>query len=172
MYHWLAVMRRNLDGRVCPTGGGPADKQRQFEVLTLHLAGDVYHLVERRSNQTAESDHVRLFRRGAFEDLFAGDHHPHVDHLIVITGKHDADDVLANIVNVALDRCEDDFSLRLDLLARCSHRNFLGLHERRQVRHSLFHHTGRLDHLGQEHLARAEQIADHAHAGHQRAFDH
>ena len=47
----------------------------------------------------------------------------------------------------------------------------LGLHERHQVGHGLLHHPGRLHHLGQEHLARAEQVADHVHAVHQRAFD-
>ena len=40
-----------------------------------------------------------------------------------------------------------------------------------QVGHGLLHDTRRLHHLRQEHLARAEQIADHVHAGHQRAFD-
>ena len=37
--------------------------------------------------------------------------------------------------------------------------------------HGLLHHARRFHHLGQEHLARAEQIADHVHAVHQRAFD-
>jgi hypothetical protein len=41
-----------------------------------------------------------------------------------------------------------------------------------QVGHGLLHHARRLHHLGQEHLAGAEQVADHVHAGHQRAFDH
>ena len=33
-----------------------------------------------------------------------------------------------------------------------------------QVGHRLLHHAGRLDHLGQEHLAGAEEVADHVHA--------
>jgi hypothetical protein len=40
------------------------------------------------------------------------------------------------------------------------------------VCHGLLHHAGRLDHLGQEHLARSEQIPYYSHAIHQRAFDH
>ena len=40
------------------------------------------------------------------------------------------------------------------------------------MRHGLFHHAGRFDHLRQEHLAAAEQVADDIHAVHQRAFDH
>ena len=106
--HRLAVVRRNLDGRVRPAGGCSADEQRQLETLALHLAGHVHHLVERRRDQAAEADHVRLLRLGAFEDLFAGDHHPHVDDLVVIAGEHDADDVLADVVNVAFDGGEHD----------------------------------------------------------------
>ena len=40
------------------------------------------------------------------------------------------------------------------------------------MRHGLLHHAGGFHHLRQEHFAGAEQIAHHAHAGHQRAFDH
>ena len=90
---------------------------------------------------------------------------------IVVAGKNDADDILADVVNVTLHRCEQDFSLRLDHMAGGSHGRLLGFHERRKVRDSLLHHPGRLDYLGQEHLARSEQITHHAHAVHQRAFD-
>ena len=48
----------------------------------------------------------------------------------------------------------------------------LGLLEKRlQVGDGLLHHPGALDHLGQEHLAGAEEIADGVHAVHQRPFD-
>ena len=40
-----------------------------------------------------------------------------------------------------------------------------------QVGDGLLHHPGALDHLRQEHLARAEEVADDVHAVHQRAFD-
>src|SRR4029077_33055 len=169
--HWLAVVWCNLDGGVRPARGCPANEQRQLKPLTLHLARHVHHLVERRRDQAAESDHVRLLRLGAFEDLFAWDHYAHVDHFIVIAGKYDPDDVLANVVNVPLDRRENNLSLRLDHLARCSHRNFLGFHERSEVRHGLLHHTRRLDHLRQEHFAGSEKITHHAHTGHEWAFD-
>ena len=45
------------------------------------------------------------------------------------------------------------------------------LHEWREPCDRFFHHARRLDHLRQEHLARAEEVADNAHAIHQRAFD-
>ena len=43
------------------------------------------------------------FGDGRFEDLLAGDHHAEVDHLEVVAAEHDADDVLADVVDVALD---------------------------------------------------------------------
>ena len=64
-------------------------------------------------------------------------------------------------MHVALDRGEHDLSLRLDFLARRQHGRLFGFHERRQVSHGLLHHARRLDHLGQKHLARSEQVADH-----------
>ena len=48
---------------------------------------------------------------------------------------------------------------------------FLRFHERRQVGDGLLHHARRFHDLREEHLARAEEIADDAHAVHQRAFD-
>ena len=48
----------------------------------------------------------------------------------------------------------------------------LGLHERQQVGHRPLHGARALDHLRQEHLAGAEQVADDLHAVHQRPFDH
>ena len=47
----------------------------------------------------------------------------------------------------------------------------LGFQVRREVGHRLFHHAGGFDHLRQEHFARAEEVAHHVHAVHQRAFD-
>ena len=45
------------------------------------------------------------------------------------------------------------------------------LHERLQVRDRRLHRPCALDHLRQEHLSRAEQLADDLHAVHQRPFD-
>ncbi len=132
----------------------------------------MHHLVERRRDQTAQADQVRLFRFGPFEDLLAGDHDSHVDHLIVVAGQHHADNVLTNIVNVTLDRGQHDLPLRLDHLAGRNHRRLFGLHERRQVRHRFLHYPGGLHHLRQEHLSSAEQITHHAHAVHQGPLDH
>lgn len=51
------------------------------------------------------------------------------------------------------------------------HFGLLSLHEWEEVGDGLLHHASRLHHLRQEHLARTEEIADDAHALHERAFD-
>ena len=46
MHHGITVVRRNLDGSVSPARRSSADEQRDGEVLPLHLAGHVHHLIE------------------------------------------------------------------------------------------------------------------------------
>ena len=83
---------------------------------------DMDHLVERRRDEAAEADHVCLLLFGACEDLFAGDHDAKVDDIVVVARKHDADNVLADVVDIAFDGREDDLALRFDDLARGFHR--------------------------------------------------
>ncbi len=115
---------------------------------------------------------IRLLLAGAIEDLLARDHHAHVDDLVVVAGEHHAHDVLADVVDVALHRGEDDLALRPLHLSGGGHGSLLGLHERRQVGDRLLHHARGFDDLGEEHLARPEEVADDAHAVHQRPLDH
>ena len=112
----LGVVRRDLDGGVGAAGGCSADEQRHFEVLALHLAGDVHHLVERGRDEAAEADDVGADFFCALEDFFGGDHDAEVDDLVVVAREDDADDVLADVVDVALDGREHDLALRLHLV--------------------------------------------------------
>ena len=102
------------------------------------------------------------------EDLRGRRHHAEIDDLVIVAGEHDADDVLADVVHVALDGRHQDLA---GGLARVAAVGLLRLHVGQQMRHRLLHHARRLDHLRQEHLAGAEQVADDVHAGHQRALD-
>ncbi len=97
-------------------------------------------------------------------------HHAEVDDLVIVALEHDADDVLADVVHVALDGGEQDLAGGLSLGE--PELLLLLLHERHEIGDGLFHHPRRLHHLRQEHLAGAEQVADHVHAGHQRPLDH
>jgi hypothetical protein len=131
--------------------------------------GDVDHLVQRRRDQAGQADHVDVLAR-RFEDLVGRHHHAQVDDLVVVALQHDADDVLADVVHVALDRGHQDLAGGCcSPLAAAS--SFSASMNGMQVGDRLLHHARALDHLRQEHLARAEQVADDVHAVHQRPFD-
>ena len=161
-----AVLRRDLDRGVLARRRRSADQQRQLEPRALHLARDVDHLVERRRDQPREADDVDLLALGGVEDRLGRHHHAEVDHLVVVAAEHDADDVLADVVHVALDGREQHLALALRRAV------LLLLHVRLEVGDRALHHPRRLDDLRQEHPARAEEVADDAHPVHQRALDH
>jgi hypothetical protein len=81
------------------------------EALALHLAGDVDHLVERGRDEAGEADDVDLVSRACCEDLLGRDHDAEVDDLVVVAAQDDADDVLADVVDVALDGGHEDAAL-------------------------------------------------------------
>ena len=87
-----------------PTSSG----MRAVETASFHFLGDVHHLVERRRDQTAETDHVRAEFDGLVEDLVAGDHDAHVGDFEAVAGEHHADDVLADVMDVALDGGDEE----------------------------------------------------------------
>ncbi len=163
----LVVGRGDPDGRVLPAGGGAADQEREVEPQPLHLPGDVHHLVQRRRDQSREAHQVAVLVDGGLKDLLRRHHHAEVDDVVAVAAEHDADDVLADVVNVALHRGHHDLALG----SRPARAAVL-LHEGLQVGHRLLHRPGALHHLGQEHLPGAEQVADDAHPVHQRPLDH
>src|SRR5882757_8575244 len=143
----------------------PADQQRQLKSLPLHFLRDIHHLVEGRCNESRQPDVVGILAPRGIEDLVAGDHDSEIDHLEVIALEHYTDDVLADVVYVAL------YGRNYDSTVRARHAALPLLDERHQVGHRALHHTRTLDDLRQEHLAGSKQVADDVHSIHQRAFD-
>jgi hypothetical protein len=144
--------------------GCAADKQRQAEFLALHLARDMRHLLERRRDQ-ARQPIASASRAAPYRGSSGGHHDAEVHDVVVVALEHDRDDVLADVVHVALDGGHHDLAFAL---AACPVRAFSASMIRHEVRDGLFHHARGLDDLRQEHLAGAEQVADHVHAVHQR----
>ena len=70
-------------------------------------------------------------------------------------------------MHVALDRGQHDLAGRTSTT-----RGFFGFDEGHQMRDRFFHHAGTFHHLRQKHLAGTKQVANHVHAGHERAFNH
>ena len=164
--HRMIVLGRYLHRRVGLGGGGPADQERYAEALALHLRRHQDHLLQRGRDEAGEADDVHALVAGLLEDGRGGDHDPQVDDLIVVALEDDADDVLADVVDVALDRGHEHLAGGLMHAA-----GLLRLQEGLEIGHRLLHDPGGLDHLGQEHLARAEEIADLIHAIHEGALD-
>ena len=162
------VSRLDLDCRVHLGGRRSADQQGNVEALALHLAGHVTHFLQRWRDQATESDDIDLLPPGGVQNLVGRSHDTQVDDLIVVAAQHDAHDVLADVVYVTLDRSQQDLAGRAVVPVGALLRLDIG----DQVGDRLLHDPGALDHLRQEHLAAAEEVADDAHAAHQRSFDH
>ena len=144
-----------------------ADQQRRLEAQPLHLPGDGHHFVERRRDQPRQADHVGTVVVRGLQDVLPRHHHTKIYDLEAVALQHHADDVLADVVNVALDGRHHDPPLALGDAVPL----LLLLDEGDEMSDGPFHHARRLDDLRQEHLARAEQVADDVHAVHQGAFD-
>ena len=87
----------------------------------------------------------------------------------MVAAQHHPDNILADVVHVALDGGHQHLFLPASFTAPGL---LLPFDMRYEDRHRLLHDARALDHLRQEHLAVAKQVADHVHAIHQRAFDH
>ena len=163
----VAVGRRDLHGGVLLAGGSAADQQGYGKALALHFPGHVHHFVQGRRDQTAEPDDIDFLFAGASEDLFGRHHDPQILDLVVVAAQNHGHDVLADVVDVAFDRGQEEFAPGTALPTLP-----LGLvHQRFEIDHGLFHDPGAFDHLGQKHLALPEEIADHVHAVHQGPLD-
>ena len=173
--HRTTVIGGDLDSGVHARAGRAADQQGRLAqsemVVTLHLARHVLHLFQAGGDQAGQANDVGASGFGLFEDVFAGHHHAHVHDFEVVALQDHGNDVLANVVHIALDGGDDDLAFGRGRLAGQQTFLFFCFDVGQQMGHGLLHHAGRLDHLGQKHLARAKQVADGVHARHQWALD-
>ena len=136
------VARRYLYCRMQAAGRGTADEERQIQPLALHFCRHRAHFVEARCDQAGEADDIDLFAARRIDDLGNRSHDAEVDHLVIITLQHHADDVLADVVHVALDSRHQDFP-GLGL-----HSSVIFLfHVGNKNGNSFFHYPRALDHL-------------------------
>ena len=125
----------------------------------------MHHFIQRRRDEARQADQIGtdLFR--CAEDLLCRHHHTQIGYFEVVTLQDHAHDVLANVVDITLNRGHNNLALcgRIVVLLRFD--------KRHEMSHALFHYPRRFDNLGQEHLAGTEQISYHVHAVHQRTLD-
>ena len=74
-------------------------------------------------------------------------------------------------MDIAFDGRDEKFSLGAGGFAGGGGAGFFGFHERREVGDGALHHAGGFDDLREKHFAGAEEVADDAHAVHERALD-
>ena len=76
-------------------------------MLPLERLAELFHFLQRRSNQSADAHEDGLVLQGRFENRLARHHDTEVNHFEAIASQHDADDVLPDVVDVAVGRGED-----------------------------------------------------------------
>ena len=161
----MLVAGFDLDGSVHAARRRTADEQRDRESGRLHFGSDMHHLIEAGCDQTGHADDVGALVDRGLQDRRSRHHDTEIDDLVVVAGQHDPDNVLADVVNITLRRGEHN-------LAGLASFAVFALHEGLEVSDGLLHDASALHDLRQEHLARAEEIADNIHAVHQRTLDH
>ena len=101
-----------------------------------------------------------------FQNCLARHHNAEVNHFETIARKHDADDVLADIMHIAVG-CSEHYT-RLQATSSCFVR---GIDVWLQNSHSVLHDLSRADDLWQEHLSFAKQDTDVLHGLHEWSLD-
>ena len=87
---------------------------------------------------------------------------PRLSDLVAVVGEDDVDEVLADVVHVALHRADHDAALPAGIGL---------LHVRLEERDGRLHRLRALEHERELHVARREQVADHLHPVEQHVVD-
>ena len=153
MQHGTGVGRRDLHRGMATACGRSTDEQRHTQAGAAQLCGNIDHLFERGGDEAAQPHQVDLLAQRSLNDAVGWDHHAEVDDVVVVAGKNDRHDVLADVVNVALHGRHQDALPPLHQRRICEP---LGLHVGDEPGHRPLHGACALHHLRQEHLARAE----------------
>ena len=88
-----------------PMRSGSRDAARSISLATNTISSSDGVMRPLRPMRSACSSIARL------QDPVARHHHAEIDDLVAVAAEHDADDVLADVVHVALDRREHDLAL-------------------------------------------------------------
>ena len=113
--HRADIVGRNFHRGVHPAAGRPTNQQRRLALtevgVALHLGGHMLHFLKAGGDQARQANDVSAFLFGFGQDVLAGHHHPHVHDFEVIALQDHGDDVLADVVHIALDGGDHDLAL-------------------------------------------------------------
>src|SRR5690625_6978621 len=74
------------------------------------------HLIQRRCNQPAQSDHIHVMLPGSSQNLLRGIHDADIDHFIVVTSQNNGNYIFSDIVYIPLYGSHQDPSFQIGLL--------------------------------------------------------
>ena len=160
--HQPVVLRRDAQAGEAVGERRAADQHRHRHAIGAEVAHRLHHHLRRLHQQARQPDDVRAVLPVGFYQVLRRHLDAQVDDLVAVVGQDDFDQVLADVVNVALDRCQHHAALE---------GAFDALHVRLQVVDGELHGLRRLQHLGHDELVGVELAAYLGHAVHQRAVD-
>ncbi len=158
----LAVGGGDLGSREARRQRRAADQHRAADAGGPQVLGRHHHLLRGLDQQPREPDQVRAVLAMGLDQVLGRHLDAQVDDAEAVVAEDDLDQVLPDVVHVALDGGEHDRPL-VGALAL--------LHEGLEVRDRRLHRLGRLQHLGHDQLVVVEEAAHLVHAGHERAVD-
>ncbi|HYG82989.1 MAG TPA: methionine synthase, partial [Pyrinomonadaceae bacterium] len=148
---------------VAPRERRAAEHDGHADAALVHQLKVLAHDERGLDEQARHADGVGLVLFIGGEDVLYRLLDAEVDNAVAVVRQDDVNEVLADVVHVALDGGEHHRPLR----GRAAHL----LHERFEEAHRRLHHLRRLEDEGQLHLAAAEQFADGLHAVEQDVVD-
>ena len=99
----MLVQRRELYGSVQCGRGRPSYEKGSVKPSARHFPAEFFHLEKGRGYKSAYGDYVGLFPFRRLENGLAVHHDTQVNDVESVAGQHDAGDVLAYVVYIALD---------------------------------------------------------------------
>src|SRR5215212_6557828 len=149
----------DVTARQCRT----SEHDRNFDTSLVHQFEVLFHDQRRLHEQAAHSNRIRGMFVTRLQNRLDRLLDAEIQYLVAVVGENDVDQVLADIVNVALDGRKHHRSL--------GSRAALLLHKRFEEANGSLHSLRRLQHERQLHLAAAEKISDDLHTLEQDVVD-
>jgi hypothetical protein len=145
--HQAAVLGRDAQTREAVRERGAAHQDRALDAVAREVLRGDDHLLRALDEQAGQADRVGTVLLIGGYQIFGRHLDAEVHDLVAVVLEDDLDQVLADVVHVALHGGEHD-------AARA--RAFALLHELLEVRDGGLHRLGRLQHLGDDHLVVVE----------------
>ena len=116
MDHCRLGYGRNFYRRMRFRCGCTPNKNGDVNIQTIELFGHIHHLVQRRSNESRQSDYIYLLFYRPLDDYFGRYHYPQIDDLIVITCQNHTYNILSYIVDISFYSSHQYFTCMLLLV--------------------------------------------------------